>query len=469
MKDELLQGVWPDELRGGEAEASPFAPAEANGAGPRAEREWIGEEPPAPARDTWDAWLTRAASDAEDIPFAEGVTLPPPVPDSKLVPWWEWQEEQERRRSRSRRREEAGERAKPARAPALVTPGTEERALSWQRLSDVQMRSIVFLDKPLWQADAFHLVVGRKGVGKGTMLASLAAHVTRGELGEKRDVLWIGSEDSAAIDIHPRMVAAGGDPDRVFVVEKGWLQLPRDFEELGSTIEEFDGVGLVIIDPLGNHITGKDSNSDTDIRDAIAPLNDLADKQETMIVGIRHLTEKEVKAGALGAILGASAWVQVPRAVIGLARDDDDTSVSHIQCIAGNRLPPDTPGRTFQIVGEKLPELENEVTRAHWLGDSSKDIETLIGQPQPSGRRVPAEQVREVILRELEQGERSRQQLDDAVKTTTGANPDSVYKSGLGPLREEGRIKARKDGPDGPWCWRLSLDEAGTSNLVEWP
>ena len=32
---------------------------------------------------------------------------------------------------------------------------------------------------------------------------------------------------------------------------------------------EFGDVGMVVIDPIGNHIAGKDSNSETDIRDAI--------------------------------------------------------------------------------------------------------------------------------------------------------------------------------------------------------
>jgi hypothetical protein len=227
------------------------------------------------------------------------------------------------------------------------------------------MRSIVFLDpQRLWQAAAFHLVVGRKGVGKGTVLADLAARVTGGELGPKRRVVWIASEDSAAVDIKPRVVAAEGEPALIHIVTD-WLQLPRDIDTLGHTIAQIGDVGLVIIDPVGNHITGKNSNSDTDIRDAIAPLNDVADVHETMVVGIRHLTQKEASAGALAAILGASAWVQVPRVVIGIARDDADASISHIQCLAGNRLPPDTPGRSLQIIGVKLPELENcSATRA---------------------------------------------------------------------------------------------------------
>ena len=72
-------------------------------------------------------------------------------------------------------------------------------------LSQVQPREIEYVDYPLLQASAFHLVAGRKGAGKGTTLADIAARVTRGELGTKRSVIWIGSEDSSAIDMRPRL------------------------------------------------------------------------------------------------------------------------------------------------------------------------------------------------------------------------------------------------------------------------
>jgi hypothetical protein len=288
------------------------------------------------------------------------------------------------------------------------------------------MRSIVFVDKPLLQADAFHLVVGRKGQGKGTLLAAWAAAVTRGELGEKRNVVWIGSEDSNAIDIKPRIVAAGGDPARVLVIKEGWVQLPRDVDEIRRAIGELGEVGMLVIDPVGNHITGKNSNSDTDIRDAIAPLNRIADEHECMVFGVRHLSEKECTRGVLAAILGASAWVHVPRTVLAIAKDDEDAQVAHVQCVIGNRLPPDTPGRMFRIEGLLLPELENEVTRAFWIGDSSKDVEAMLAvtnkkEPSKSGA------ARELILDILEnEGEQESDALDARVAREAGITAKTV-------------------------------------------
>jgi predicted transcriptional regulator len=307
-----------------------------------------------------------------------------------------------------------------------ISPVVATGKLTWQTLEEVDMRSIVFLDKPLLQADAFHLVAGRKGQGKGTLLAEIAARVTRGELGAKRNVVWIGSEDSAAIDIKPRIVAAGGDPARVLVVKEGWIQLPRDYDAIRRAMADFGDVGMLVVDPVGNHISGKNSDADTDIRDSIAPLNQIADEFECMVFGVRHLSEKDRSKGVLAAILGASAWVHVPRAVLAVARDNEDPDVSHVQCVSGNRLPAGTPGRMFRIEGVLLPGLENEVTRATWLGDSSKDVETMLSNSnskEPSRSTAATELILDILDSE---GEQESDALDARVAQETGVKAKTV-------------------------------------------
>ena len=342
---------------------------------------------------------------------------------------------------------------------ATTNGNGKARAIAWQRLSDVEMRSIVFVDKPLLQADALHLLVGRKGQGKGTLLSDIAARVTRGELGDKRNVVWIGSEDSAAIDIHPRIAAAGGDTDRVLIVKHGWIQLPRDLDEISRKMDELGDVGMVVIDPVANHFAaGKNTSGDIDVREVLAPLNDFADRHKTMIYGVRHLTEKECSRGILAGIMGASAWVQVPRVVLAVVKDSEDESVSHVQCIAGNRLPPGTPGRMFRIEGTLLPdhpEVTTPVTRAVWIGASTDDVEEILARQLPRAQRVNSGALQELILNQLATGEKSREYLDTVCKDEAGAKPDSVYKSGLSPLKKAGKIKARKDGMSGGWHWRL--------------
>ena len=40
-----------------------------------------------------------------------------------------------------------------------------------------------------------------------------------------------------------------------------------------------------------------------------------------------------------------------------------------------------------------------------------------------------------------------------------GVNPDTVYKSGLEPLRKEGAIVSRKSDWDGGWYWQRKSDQ----------
>jgi predicted ATP-dependent serine protease len=132
------------------------------------------------------------------------------------------------------------------------------------------MRSIEWLEPPLWQRSAFQLLAGAKGSGKGTYLAGLAARVSRSGV----NVLFVSSEDSTEIDIKPRLVAADANIARCHVVLQHVL-LPDDVDDLRHLACELGGVGLLVVDPVANHIGNTRSNDDTEVRIAIAPLNAL--------------------------------------------------------------------------------------------------------------------------------------------------------------------------------------------------
>jgi hypothetical protein len=310
----------------------------------------------------------------------------------------------------------------------------------WTNLGEIEMKPIRFADKPVWQCAAFHLVVGRKNTGKGTMLADLAARVTRGELGPKRHVLWIANgEDSYAIDVKPRIVVAGGDPSLVTVASDGRVRLPNDAGQIEQEALELGGVGLVVIDPLGGSLTGgKNSNHDGDVRPALAPLNMIADKLDCIVAGVRHITNKKLEGGALAGVLGSSDWVNVPRCVIVIAHDDNEDDLRHMQVVAGNRVR-HAEGRLFRIEGELLPEFEEEVTRAVWLGDSAKDVSDLLAA---GPRQSKSGQARELLLEILdERGTVESDALDAEVAQRAGIAARTV-KNLRYELKDKGLIKA---------------------------
>ena len=224
--------------------------------------------------------------------------------------------------------------------------------LEFGDLSDVEMRPVVYAYKPLLQASAFHLLAGRKGVGKGTFLAHVCARITRGEIGGKRRVVWIAlGEDSYEIDVKPRVVAAEGDPTLVKYLRRGRLRLPDDLRPCYGRPGEFGDVGLVIIDPLGGGTGTRNTNRDSDIRPGDRPAErGRLPARLRRATGVRHITNKKIEGGSLAGILGSSDWVNVPRAVLALVHDDEDDAVRHVQVVAGNRVR-GSAGRTFRIVG----------------------------------------------------------------------------------------------------------------------
>ncbi len=322
-------------------------------------------------------------------------------------------------------------------------PAAEEQDPGWVRLSAIEKQSIRFADKPLWQWGTFHILLARKGKGKGTSSASLAARFTRGEFGPKRTVVWIGTEDSPSIDIRPRVEAADGLPEHVVYVTRH-LTLPEDIGWLRDLITELSDVGLVVIDPLGNHVGGINTNWDGQVREAIKGLNPLADECDVVLVGIRHLTEKESKDLRAG-VLGASAWLQVPRVAIAILDDPTDPQLKHMHAFVGNRGRPGESGRQFRIEGVLLEGLEEEVTRAVWEGESKVDIEELFAGSDEKTDKAPSKsaQAREYILDVLdEEGEQESDAFDARVAKATGLKAKTV-RNLRSELSDQGLVKAR--------------------------
>lgn len=295
----------------------------------------------------------------------------------------------------------------------LDEPGTRD-------LSSYTVRPVVWLDEPIWQSSCFTLLAGKKGVCKGTLMAGLAARCTRGKLYDRpRQVLVVTSEDSIELDFLPRFLAAGGDssPGMVQIVTREFL-IPRDHNWLEQTAKAMGDVGLIIIDPIGNHVGTINSDGETAVRPAIAPFNDMADRLGALIVGIRHLT-KDVSRGALASVLGSTAWVDVPRAVIIMAPDDEDEAVFHYQVIAGNRGPRSSSARRVRLEIVSVPPAEN-ITLLIEEGTSGKDVEDLLAARRD---REPSKSdaARELLLDILDiEGPQESDSLDARVATETG-------------------------------------------------
>jgi len=180
------------------------------------------------------------------------------------------------------------------------------------------------------------IAAGGAGIGKSQFAGWLAAHVTKGTLpgelnGKPRCVIYAATEDSWSQTIAPRLIAAGADMGRVFRVEvvddgakSARLTLPVDTSLLGRTAEEY-GVALFVADPLLSMI---DANINdyraAEVRAALEPLVDAADRHAFTVLGLAHFT-KNGAADPLLRIAGSGAFGQLIRALIAFARVEDET------------------------------------------------------------------------------------------------------------------------------------------------
>jgi putative DNA primase/helicase len=331
----------------------------------------------------------------------------------------------------------------------------EPRKLEFRPLSKVEMRSIEWLEKPLWQRSAFHLLAGKKGSGKGTYVAGLAARVSLGEIYDRpKNVLLAAAEDSDEIDLKPRIIAAGGDATRINSLVSS-LRLPRDVQGLYEAALEVGDVGLIVLDPIASYVRG-DTHAEDPVRDAIDPLNVLAHELNCAVLGVRHF-KKDTSAGALDSILGAGPWRDVPRVVLAVAADDEAEDISHIKVVSANRSARGA-GRMFRIELADVG-LNEPVTRAVDIGDSMKDIDELLG-PRDKQRKAPKrDAAASLILRELAIEPRSLDHLKAVCISEIGCSGETVWQA-ANALKASEQIDRRNGGPGTPWLWYLTSDSA---------
>jgi phage N-6-adenine-methyltransferase len=174
-------------------------------------------------------------------------------------------------------------------------PGVEPMGARFTRLSELEPKETEWLWHLRIPRGEITVIDGDPSVNKSTLLLDLAARVSTGRAmpdgteGTRGGVLLLMAEDSLRKTVLQRLTAAEADLSRIAVPPRS-VVLPRDralIEELAAQI----GATLVIIDPLMAFVTS-DSSSDQRVRRALTPLKDLAERTDTAIVLVRHLTKR---------------------------------------------------------------------------------------------------------------------------------------------------------------------------------
>jgi hypothetical protein len=288
--------------------------------------------------------------------------------------------------------------ARPPIARAVAEPSLEPRSrLALRDPTVMRPRPVSFLDEgfrhPIGMTT---LLVGDGGIGKSLYSVMLAARVTQAGFG----AVFASAEDDPEKTWLPRLLAAGVHLTRTRLVRVqesragfDWdesLRLPDHLLELEREIEAFTAetgtpVRLLVIDPLEAHLgdTHDDGNSSTRRRQALAPLEAFANRQEVHALALHHIN-KDTAQRASHRVLGTIANRNAPRSML-LFGVNPDNAAERVLYHDKHNVSPKSSTQVYVVEPATVLDDDGQVmptARLVYLRDEDLDAEAIFGRAE---------------------------------------------------------------------------------------
>ncbi len=218
----------------------------------------------------------------------------------------------------------------PFQAPTVCSSEVEVK-----RMFEFEAKPIQWSWKDYLPKGSLTLLAGPGGSGKSTVALNLAAITTtlgtwpdgtRREIAE--NVLLWSSEDDAETILIPRLMAMSANPNRIGIIStvktpQGRLPFDpaRDIEGLKKAAIAIGHVGLIVIDPIVNCVTG-DAHRANDVRRNLSPIVELARELGCAVIGISHFSKGSEKRLPAERVLGSTAFTDYARMVLTCLKDE---------------------------------------------------------------------------------------------------------------------------------------------------
>jgi hypothetical protein len=333
------------------------------------------------------------------------------------------------------------------------------------RLSTIKPVATHWLISNFVPKNSFSVLAGREGLGKSTLAIEWASQASQGKLqgdlfGTPIDVAYVASEDSPEQTLAPRFIVAGANRDRVhlpYVEENGqkrFLSFPKDLKAIKDYVLLHE-IRLLIIDPVPSVIDEKlDTYKDSSVRQALEPLGELARTGNVTVLGLLHVGKSD-SPDFNNRVLGSRAFTAVPRAVLGLARDNDESGEVLLVGVSKSNLgSTNVPMKVFRLESVSLEVEDGTATvgRVYWLGEREGRIDQLLDHRISEEEAIEQDEQTTFLMNLLESngGEISAKEGIQALKKAGF----SVSGDNLGKAKNRARIASVKDGVKG-WKWKL--------------
>lgn len=349
------------------------------------------------------------------------------------------------------------------------TPAKYGRTPNLVRLDGVEPEEPEFLWYPYVPKGKVTNLFGPPGLGKTHMALAFAAIVSRGHpfpdsvdgvprgASEPGTVLILSAEDGIADTLVPRLLKAGADMQRVFVLT-GSVENPDAGVTLQTDLDLLHAAAtqvrpsLIIIDPIQAYIGGVDMNQATDVRPVYKVLARLAEQHNSAVLVIGHLR----KGGAERAIyraLGSIDFVAAARSML-LLDDDPNDEGARILAHAKSNLAPLGSSLRFRLIDGHI----------EWLGVSNLTAEDLNGPSERSSEeRGNREEAIDWLRDALQDGPQFSHDLIKRAKDELGVSERTLKRA----KAALGVVHFKEPGRDGRWMWELPGEDKQDNHATD--
>jgi hypothetical protein len=223
------------------------------------------------------------------------------------------------------------------------------------------------------------VIAGPPGMGKSTLETAIAAELSQ----EGRVGIISNLEDDPESVITPRLMAAGADLSKVFLVQpQDAPKLPRELDRLAHLVRS-SGASYLILDPIQAHFDPERRLHD---RRHLATLMQLARETGCAIIGMHHTTKSGFKTNvsAIEAIGGPQGGLSgAARAVYLYGYDPEDEDRRCLACAKLNGL--DRPPALIiehEAVEVKAPGAAIEAGLLRFVEEAVRDTEDVLSRGQ---------------------------------------------------------------------------------------
>jgi putative DNA primase/helicase len=344
-------------------------------------------------------------------------------------------------------------------------------------LSEVELQPIKWLWRGRFARGKVSMIAGHPGLGKSQVTTSLAAIVTTagrwpvdGGFCDLGSVVILSAEDDAADTIKPRLLAAGADIHRCYILDAVTdldvdgtprarsFNLQSDLDRLAGLLEHIGDVALVVIDPISAYLGGVDSHKNAEVRAVLAPLAELAARYGVAVACVSHLN-KGGPNEALMRVTGSLAFVAAARAAYIVARDNDDEQ-RRLFLPLKNNLANDQVGLAFRLESVQL-DAGVETSRVMWETEPvTVTADEAMQSAEPDDERSQRDEITAWLKDLLYPGRMKSQEVQSKAKQSGFA-----WRTVQRTAKDNGVVMKREGfGPDTVTYWSLPTVAPGPTS-----